>query len=211
MRANLLKLIGIMALSVATALVTSSILAQSRGGPRQGKPAARGMQVSAVTPTANTTITSARPLAAAAAVGGEAATPFTTTFDGEGVAPTAAFWLKHFDVLVQGQDVFVNAEAGMRDTRIGIVYFWSLRVTDGTNRDIVLNRRDYTDQMFAMPAEREMSPTFEERLRFGPGDYQVEISLFQVPAVTNLTRLQDREWAREHQVFCLARRFTISG
>lgn len=200
MRVTLIaKLACLAALGITTFFVTSSIVAGSQNAPRRRKPVSQGVQVAPhETPGPSTKMVVAGP--------GAASRPA----DGRVMAPIASFWLKNLDITAQDQDVFVSASANMSDKRPGMFYFWSMRVTDGANRNAVLNERHYTDQIFRIPSDGELNPTFNERLRLLPGDYLVEVALFQVPVGSDLAKLKDADWIQQQLVFRVGRRVTIS-
>jgi hypothetical protein len=183
-----LKLIGLIALGASTSAVTAVLLAK----PQLQRP------------PASTTTLNPGPGAVSPSANG------VSKLVQKGAVPVAVFQLLRLDVEAVGRDVIVSAEAYLRDARPNRVFLWSLRVYDGEDRSRILMEHHYNDQVFTLPAAtREARPAFDERIALPLGDYQVEVSIFQLPAGFDLVNLNDETVASRHRGFSMTRHVTI--
>lgn len=87
--------------------------------------------------------------------------------------------MRRFQAEADGHWVHVAAETRIRDTRPNVQYVWSFRVYDlaDSNYEHVLFERRYDHQIFSMPPEQEMEPTFEDVIEvpLPRGAYVVEL------------------------------------
>jgi hypothetical protein len=105
---------------------------------------------------------------------------------------------------VEGRRVHVFAEAAILEKRRDQRYVWGLRIWNGPDRAKLLLDRPYIHQPFTVLAGRA-TPTFEETLELGPGQYVVEVRLHEVPSRAEIAMLKDREFADSHRVFAGAK------
>jgi hypothetical protein len=168
-----LKLLSIAALGVCTMLTTNSILGQIR---TQKKNASRSDPLldGGTRTTGTTTLADVRPVTP----GEFANVKPDQDLPRKNVA--ASFRLQSMEATANGRTVTVGARAYIRDTRPNVEYVWSLRVSQLSTRKLV-SGGFYDQQIFSVPIEQELSPTFSEQFQLVPGKFLIEVSLYEVP------------------------------
>jgi len=171
-----IKLLTLVAISVATFFVTSSVLARGKHRRASGAIAA----TAADGPAGLAGMISKNPAPARG---------INTSY-----ASGAMHWIK---IETVGNSVHIMASASIRDIRPGVTYVWFVRVLHPNTGKVVFEKR-YDDQIFGMPPEMEMKPTFEDRidLPLEPGSYKVELVAFHVMPGEGLAVLNDAKIAR---------------
>jgi hypothetical protein len=167
------KIVVLVALGVCSALITSTVLACFKRDPI-------GPEGKTITITAGV-------------VNGQAAkqvpAPGPTSF--------ASFTMKQLDIRARGHLLAIAAVAHIRDMRPNVAYVWSVRVLDPNHREKVLFEKRYEDQVFALPPEREMDPTFQDEIEIplSARTYLVDISAYMVTPEHGLAGLDDTKVA----------------
>ena len=91
-----------------------------------------------------------------------------------------------------GNVVRVVGSASIMDKRPGMTYIWSVRALHPTTEKVLFEKR-YENQIFGMPAEQQMSPTFDDKIELPllPGTYTVELVAFMIYPNQGVTALND--------------------
>jgi len=88
--------------------------------------------------------------------------------------------------------VHIVASASIRDTRPGISYVWAVRALHPKTGKVLFEKR-YDNQMFTIPPEQQMHPTFEDtiELPLEAGPYRVELVAFMDSPTNRVADLDD--------------------
>jgi hypothetical protein len=100
-------------------------------------------------------------------------------------------------VQAAGDQVVIAAAAGIIDRRPDTAYVWWVRILDPKGKAVRFAKR-YDSQAIWPRRGRELHPTFTDILRpsLPPGNYRVEVALYQIPPKTGLAGLDDPKVAR---------------
>lgn len=185
------KLITLTLALVFSYCIVSSLLGQlsspRRGGAtKKGDLTARSRQKSSTT-SKTVSANRAKAIPNLAAQKGDVPTPIA-----------AMFKLEQFDVAVIGREVGVSAKVAMWDTRAGVSFLWSLRVSDPSTKQTFLMKH-YKNQIFNL-TEGQANPTFEESETLLPGTYAVRLTLYEIPANFDYAKLKDEETEKAFRV-----------
>jgi len=183
------KLLILAGLAIGSSAATSSLLAGGRVRPgRAAKAPVRKVVSKGVPgpPQGSTTVTILDPATAARRA---------LEFRPPGAHSIAGGSMQRLDIVASGKWIYIKALVHIRDTRPDMSYLWSVRVLDPNDpkREKVLFEKRYEDQMFQMPQEQVLNPTFEDAIELSvpPGTYPIEVTAFMIPPRLDLNRLGD--------------------
>ncbi len=171
-----LKLAWLLFLAIATCAVTSSVIAQARRTKATDVPAANPPRLTATVKSG--------PLPAAARVR-----------DAHTVSEHAMTSLKLSAV---GNTLSIDASAHIYDRRPGVAFVWAVRVVDPKDAKKTLFERRYDHQLFTLPANMELKPTFSDRIELAlpRGIYPIECVVYEVHPELGVAGLNDPTTAK---------------
>lgn len=107
----------------------------------------------------------------------------------------ASYTMKSLEVQAVKNKVHIVASAHIRDTRPNMRFVWSVRALSPAKQGAVVFEKLYDNQVFALPENQELSPTFEDILvlPLPKGTYLIEVSVFLVTPGKGLAGVRNPE------------------
>jgi hypothetical protein len=121
--------------------------------------------------------------------------------------PNRSIQLEKTNFTVKGNVVTVSATAKIKDSRPN-VKVWSIRVYDSTG-NVKLSEHPYVDQAFQTNETQNTHPTFEDKIKLAPGNYQVWLILYRLPTNFDVKVLADDVTAKPFISVSMFRTLTI--
>lgn len=100
--------------------------------------------------------------------------------------------LDNLSVTTQGTQVGVVASTTMHNVPNHSLYMWGLMVRDEDTKDILINEI-YENQGFSTIPRKTINPVFFEEISLGPGNYFVQIRLYNVSPDMDLEKLKTKK------------------
>ena len=122
----------------------------------------------------------------------------------------ASVALGKMDVTARDGKVSVSAGVTARDSRQTYSYLWNVLITDIDMTHTIVNI-NYDRQLFSLQPGKSYQPTFNDKFSLEPGNYRVELRLFQVDANTNLQSLMNSRGHHEDLVVSGVRMITLNN
>lgn len=104
------------------------------------------------------------------------------------------------DYQLEGKTLHIQAVASMFNKNPGSRFVWSVRVMAVGNSERVFQSKWYDDQIFEMPENHRLEPTFEDRVDLNvlPGRYYVETAVYEVYRGEKIDVLKDAKTLKYH-------------